>query len=54
MTTQKQISYMLLTFLIAACCCGAAMAQTQAKAKVQYQVSDLASLGGTSSGGKQH
>jgi probable HAF family extracellular repeat protein len=51
MTTQKQISYMLLTFLIAACCCGAAMAQTQAKAKVQYQVSDLASLGGTSSGG---
>jgi probable HAF family extracellular repeat protein len=51
MTTQKQISYMLLTLLIAACCCGAAMAQTQAKAKVQYQVSNLASLGGTNSAG---
>jgi probable HAF family extracellular repeat protein len=55
MTTQKQISYMLLTLLIAACCCGAALAQTQAKiqakAKVQYQVSNLDTLGGTSSGG---
>jgi probable HAF family extracellular repeat protein len=51
MTTQKQISYMLLTLLMAACCCGAAMAQTQAKAKVQYQVSNLASLGGTNSAG---
>jgi probable HAF family extracellular repeat protein len=51
MTTQKQISYILLTLLFAACCCGAAMAQRQAKAKLQYQVSNLASLGGTSSGG---
>jgi probable HAF family extracellular repeat protein len=53
MTTQKQISYMLLTVLIAAGCCGAALAQTQAKAKpqVQYQVSNLDTLGGTSSGG---
>ena len=51
MTTQKPISYMLLTVLIAAGCCGAALAQTQTKAKVQYQVSNLASLGGTSSGG---
>src|SRR6266446_1491064 len=55
MTTQKQISYMLLTVLIAAGCCGAALAQTQtktkAKPKVQYQVSNLDSLGGTSSGG---
>jgi len=42
---------MLLTVLIAAGCCGAALAQTQTKAKVQYQVSNLASLGGTSSGG---
>jgi probable HAF family extracellular repeat protein len=53
MTIQKQISYMLLTVLIAAGCCGAALAQTQAKAKpkVQYQVSNLDTLGGTSSGG---
>src|SRR6266513_2711343 len=57
MTTQKQISYMLLTLLIAACYCGAtraqapAKAQIQAKAKVQYQVSNLDTLGGTSSGG---
>jgi probable HAF family extracellular repeat protein len=53
MTTQKQISYMLLTVLIAASCCGAALAQTQAqaKAKSQYHVSNLDSLGGTSSGG---
>ena len=44
---------MLLTVLIAAGCCGAALAQTQAKAKpqVQYQVSNLDTLGGTSSGG---
>src|SRR5205823_14623585 len=54
MTTQKQISYMLSTLLIAAaCCCGAALAQTPAKAKpkVQYNVSNLTSLGGTSSEG---
>jgi probable HAF family extracellular repeat protein len=51
MTTQKQISCTLLTLLFAGCCCGAALAQTQAKAKVQYQVSNLASLGGTSSAG---
>src|SRR5438132_5530741 len=53
MTTQKQISYMLLTVLIAASCCGAARAQTQAqaKAKSQYHVSNLDTLGGTSSGG---
>ena len=55
MTTQKQISYILPTVLIAACCCGAALAQTQGKAKakpkVQYNVSNLASVGGTSSGG---
>jgi len=44
---------MLLTLLIVACFCGAAQAQAPAKAKpkVQYNVSDLASLGGTSSGG---
>jgi probable HAF family extracellular repeat protein len=51
MTTQKQISYMLLTVLIAAGCCGAALAQTQTKPKRQYHVSNLDSLGGTSSGG---
>jgi probable HAF family extracellular repeat protein len=52
MTTQKPISYMLLTLLIVACCCGTALAQAQAKAKkAQYNVSNLASLGGTSSGG---
>jgi len=55
MTTQKQISYMLLTVLIAASGCGAALAQTQAqakaKAKSQYHVSNLDTLGGTSSGG---
>src|SRR5438445_9906705 len=50
MTTRKQISYMLLTLLIAACCCGATLALAQAK-KTQYNVSNLASLGGTSSGG---
>jgi probable HAF family extracellular repeat protein len=52
MSTQKQISYMLLTFLIAACC-GAALAQAPAKAKpkAQYQVSTLPDFGGTSSGG---
>jgi len=50
MSTQKPTSYLLLTFLIGACCC---LAQTQAKGKpkTQYQVSDLPSLGGTSSGG---
>src|SRR5436190_2914699 len=54
MTTQKQISYMLSTLLIAAaCCCGAtlALAQAPAKAKSQYQVSNLPDFGGTSSGG---
>src|SRR6184192_3110954 len=52
MTTQKPISYMLLTLLIVACCCGAAQAQAPTKAKkAQYNVSNLASLGGTSSGG---
>src|SRR5438445_6225532 len=54
MTTRKQISYMLLTLLIAACCCGATLALAQAPAKAkktQYNVSNLASLGGTSSGG---
>jgi probable HAF family extracellular repeat protein len=56
MTTQKQISYMLLTLLIVVCC-GAALAQAQApgqaqaKAKVQYQVSNLDTLGGTNSRG---
>jgi len=45
---------MLLTLLIAACCGGAtlALAQAPAKAKAQYNVSNLASfLGATSSGG---
>ena len=44
---------MLLTLLIVACCCGAAQAQAPAKVKpkVQYNVSNLTSLGGTSSGG---
>src|SRR5438093_2968183 len=56
MTTQKQISYMLLTLLIAACCGGATLALAQApakaKPKAQYNVSNLASfLGATSSGG---
>src|SRR6266704_4437589 len=52
MTTPKPISYMLLTLLVVACCCGAAQAQPPAKAKkTQYNVSNLASLGGTSSGG---
>ena len=59
MTTQlttKRASQILLIFLIAACC-GATVAgalaqgQAQAKARPQYQVSNLASLGGTSSGG---
>ena len=45
-------SYICLTILIVACC-GAAQAQApaQAKPKAQYNVSTLASLGGTSSGG---
>jgi probable HAF family extracellular repeat protein len=51
MTTQKQISYMLLTVLIAAGCCRVALAQAQTKAKSQYHVSNLDTLGGTSSGG---
>ncbi len=55
MTIQKQISYTLLTVLIAAGCCGAAFAQApaqiQAKARPQYQVSTLPDFGGTSSGG---
>src|SRR3989442_10020811 len=48
----RKASYICLTILIAACC-GAAQAQAPAKAKpkVQYNVSNLASLGGTSSGG---
>jgi probable HAF family extracellular repeat protein len=57
MTTQltiKRASQSLFTILIAACC-GAALAQAPApakgKPKAQYQVSTLASLGGTSSGG---
>jgi probable HAF family extracellular repeat protein len=57
MTTQlktKRASQSLFMILIAVCWGAAfaqAPAQTQAKAKVQYQVSNLASLGGTSSGG---
>src|SRR6266496_4615242 len=56
MTTQKQISYMLLTVLIAVCC-GAAFAQApaqiqaKAKPKAQYHVSNLNTLGGTNSRG---
>jgi probable HAF family extracellular repeat protein len=59
MTTQqhnrfmtRKASYICLTILIAACC-GAALTQTQAKAKpkAQYQVSTLPDFGGTSSGG---
>ena len=55
MTTQlttKRASQILFVILTAVCC-GAAFAQApaQAKSKVQYQVSDLAALGGTSSGG---
>src|SRR5216110_3060234 len=48
----KKASRTCLTILIAACC-AATLAQTQAKTKpkVQYHVSTLASLGGTSSGG---
>src|SRR5438046_3292173 len=48
----KKASRTCLTILIAACC-AAALAQTQAKTKpkMQYNVSTLASLGGTSSGG---
>jgi probable HAF family extracellular repeat protein len=52
MTTQKQISYLLLTILIAACCCGAALAQAKVKPKErQYDVSNLDTLGGTNSRG---
>src|SRR5213082_2001984 len=57
MTTQlttKRASQILFIILIAVCC-GATLALAQApakaKPKVQYNVSDLASLGGTSSGG---
>src|SRR5947208_2159633 len=57
MTTQlttKRASQILFIILIAVCC-GATLALAQApakaKPKVQYTVSDLASLGGTSSGG---
>jgi len=54
MTTQlttKRTSQILVTIL-SAVCCGAALAQAPATAtKVQYNVSNLASLGGTSSGG---
>jgi probable HAF family extracellular repeat protein len=57
MTTQlttKRANQILFIILIAICC-GAAFAQApaqiQAKAKVQYQVSNLDTLGGTSSGG---
>src|SRR5881392_287201 len=48
----KKASRTCLTILIAACC-AAALAQTQAKTKpkMQYHVSNLLSLGGTSSGG---
>jgi probable HAF family extracellular repeat protein len=47
----RKASHICLTILIAACC-GAAQAQAPATAtKVQYNVSNLASLGGTSSGG---
>jgi probable HAF family extracellular repeat protein len=52
----RKVSRVCLTVLIAACC-GTALApvqiraQAQAKPKVQYQVSNLDSLGGTSSGG---
>src|SRR6267142_1761484 len=60
MSTQQQhirfitkASHICLTILIVACC-GAALAQAQPPAKAkktQYNVSNLASLGGTSSGG---
>jgi probable HAF family extracellular repeat protein len=54
MTTQlttKRTSQILVAIL-SAVCCGAALAQAPATAtKVQYNVSNLASLGGTSSGG---
>src|SRR6266487_2058022 len=52
MTIQKQISYMFVNVLIAAGC-GAAHAQRPeaAKALTRYQVSNLPSVGGTSSGG---
>jgi uncharacterized membrane protein len=54
--TTKRTSQNLLIILIAVCC-GAALApahaqgQGTAKAKIQYQVSNLPDLGGTSSGG---
>src|SRR6266853_3386554 len=49
----RKASHICLTILIVACC-GAALAQAQPPAKAkktQYNVSNLASLGGTSSGG---
>src|SRR6266446_5906038 len=49
----RKASHLCLTILIVACC-GAALAQAQPPAKAkktQYNVSNLASLGGTSSGG---
>src|SRR5712692_10506268 len=51
--TIRETRCMLLTLLIAASCCGAGLAQTQAKAKpkAQYHVSNLDSLGGTNSRG---
>ncbi len=52
----RKVSRVCLTVLIAACCATALApaqirAQAQAKPRVQYQVSNLDSLGGTSSGG---
>jgi len=56
MTTQfkpNKAGQILFTIIAVTCCCGTAFAQAPAKAKskVQYNVSTLASLGGTSSGG---
>ena len=57
MTTQlttKRTSQILVSILIAVCCAAAlppAYAQAQATSKVQYNVSNLPGLGGTSNGG---
>ena len=56
MTTQfkpNKAGQILFTIIAVTCCCGTAFAQAPAKAKskAQYNVSILASLGGTSSGG---
>src|SRR5205823_13444884 len=56
MTTQfkpNKAAQILFTIIAVTCCCGTAFAQAPAKATstVQYNVSTLASLGGTSSGG---